>query len=302
MNRRRSRMLEPLLVLVLAAVVACKPKAAPTNASTQPTRERAVPPTRIVPASAPPSAGAVGTERRTLHVCADPNNMPFSNRARQGFENRLAEVVARSLDADLAYTFWPQRRGFLRMTLNARRCDVVMGVPVGSEGVLTTEPYYRSGYVFVYGAHAPHVSSFDAPELAALRIGVPLVADDGANPPAMAALARRHLVTNVRGYSVYGDYRRESPPSELVEAVRQNEVDLAVAWGPLAGYYAARSQPALAISPVPDGPGGPETFRFDIAMAVRRDDEPLRAELDRVIVEHRRELDAILREFRVPLL
>ncbi len=279
-GRHGSSVASALIGLMLALVVACKPKTAPGEV--------------WIPVGA--------HARRTFSVCADPNNLPFSNRAGEGFENRLAELAAHALDADVAYTFWPQRRGFLRMTLNAGHCDVVMGVPVGTERVLTTAPYYRSGYVFVYGQHAPRVRSFDAQELAHLRIGVPLVGDDGANPPPIAALARRHLVENVRGYSVYGDYRRESPPSDLIQAVRNGEVDLAVAWGPLAGYFAARSEPKLAIFPVPEGPGGPETFRFEIAMAVRHDDETLRAELDRVIVEHHAEIQAILREFHVPTL
>ena len=265
----------------------------------------APPATRQVSVSATTTASdpAVSRQRKTLFVCADPNNMPFSNRAGQGFENRIAALVAQALGAEVAYTFWPQRRGFLRSTLNASRCDVVMGVPAGTERVLTTRPYYRSSYVFVYGPHTPHVRSFDAPELAKLHIGVPLVGDDGANPPPIIALTRRHLVANLRGYSVYGDYRDESPPSALIDAVRRGDVDLAVAWGPLAGYYAAHGEPQLAVATVPEAaPDAPERFAFSITMAVRPDDATLRDELDRVLVSERSRIDAVLREFAVPRL
>jgi mxaJ protein len=263
----------------------------------------AAPPAEVTPASFAVSGGAPPPRRRVLYVCSDPNNLPLSNRRGEGFENRIASVVARALHADLAYLYWPERRGFLRMTLNAGRCDVVLGVPVGTERVLTTAPYYRSGYVFVYGARAPHVRSLAAPELSALRIGVPLVGDDGANPPPVLALVSHGLTANLRGYSVYGDYRDESPPSELVQAVRRGDVDIAIAWGPLAGYYARKSEPHLALAPLPESEAPPGlTFRFEFAMAVRKDDAPLRDELNRVLVERRQEIDRILAAFSVPRL
>lgn len=238
-----------------------------------------------------------------LRVCADPNNLPFSNERGEGFENRLATLVARALGREVRYTFWPQRRGFLRLTLNAHRCDLVMGVPLGTERVLTTVPYYRSTYVFVYGPHAPRVRSLDAPELHGLRIGVPVVGDDGANPPPVVALVEHGLVQNLRGYSVYGDYRTESPPADLVRAVRAGEVDLGIAWGPLAGYYARRGTPVLAIRALPehDAPPG-QRFTFELAMAVRKDSAELRDRLNHVIATRAREIAALLDAYGVPRL
>ncbi|HKU39317.1 MAG TPA: quinoprotein dehydrogenase-associated putative ABC transporter substrate-binding protein, partial [Polyangiales bacterium] len=232
---------------------------------------------------------------RALRVCADPNNLPFSNARGEGFENALAALLARELGAELQYTWWPERRGFLRQTLQAHRCELVLGLPAGSERVATSRPVYRSAYALVRGPRAPRLASLDAPELHALRIGVPLVGDDGANPPPVAALARRGLLHNLRGYSVYGDYGRDSPGAALLEAVHDGEVDVAVAWGPLAGYHAARL--ALPLTPLAE----PE-FAFDIALAVRREDRALLAELDRVLVARRPEIDALLDRFHVPRL
>src|SRR5579884_3825551 len=173
-----------------------------------------------------------------LRVCSDPNNMPFSNEQRQGFENRIADLVARDLGRRVEYFWAPQRRGFVRNTLRARQCDVIMGVPAGYELARPTRPYYRSSYVFVSRrGRIDSVRSFDDPRLARLRIGIQLVGSDYANPPAAQALAARHLVANVRGYTVYGDYSRPDPQRGVVDAVAKGEVDVAVVWGPLAGYY-----------------------------------------------------------------
>jgi mxaJ protein len=237
---------------------------------------------------------------RELRVCADPNNLPFSNERGEGFENRLASLIAEDLGARVTYTLSPQRRGFIRETLKAGRCDVVMGVPTKLDMLLTTKPYYRSGYVFVHAPGTARVASLDAPELRGMRIGVPLVGDDGANPPPVLALAERGLVANVRGYSVYGDYREESPPADLIRGLRRGEIDVAIAWGPLAGYYAAAA-PALELTPLPekDAPQG-LTFSFDISMGVRKGDQALAAELDGALSRRRDAIVKILDEYRVP--
>jgi mxaJ protein len=237
-----------------------------------------------------------------LRVCADGNNLPFSNRENAGFENALAELLARDLRAHLTYTWAPQRRGFFRNTLNAGVCDVVMGVPSTLDMVQTSRPYYRSSYVFVFGPRAPHVRSLAAPELRQLRIGVPVVGDDGANPPPVLALAARGLIANVRGYSVYGDYSADSPPAELIRALRRDEIDIAIAWGPLAGYYARRGQPKLDYAPIPEAeaPAG-LTFGFDISLAVRKGDTARLTELNRVLERERIPIADILARFSVPL-
>jgi mxaJ protein len=237
-----------------------------------------------------------------LRVCADPNNLPFSNRAEEGFENRLASLLAADMGAALRYTWWPQRRGFVRETLSAGRCDVIVGVPTAYERLLATRPYYRSTYVFVSRRDRPvSVRSLDDPALRRLRIGVPLVGDDYANTPPAHALGRRGIVDNVRGFSLYGDYSRPDPPAELIHAVARGDVDVAVAWGPLAGYFSLRQPGALRlvpVSPAVDPPGLP--FVYDISMGVRPGDGARKHVLERFLGRRRADIDALLAAFGVP--
>jgi mxaJ protein len=244
--------------------------------------------------------GAAGASE-PLRVCADPNNLPFSNRKLQGFENRLASLLARDLGTTVEYTWWAQRRGFLRSTLNANVCDVVVGVPAHMDAVATTAPYYRSTYVFVT-RRASHlrIRSFDDAALRRLRVGVQLVGDDGANSPPVHALGRRGIVSNLVGYTVYGDYRTDSPPAAVIRAVARGDVDVAAAWGPLAGYFAARADVPLEVTPVTPQAEGAVRQVFDIAMGVRRGDTARRERLDRFLRQRRREIDAILAEYHVP--
>ena len=252
--------------------------------------------------AAPADVPADASPGRVLRVCADPNNLPFSNERGEGFENRLAALVARELGARVEYTWWAQRRGFVRNTLRAGTCDVLMGVPTSWELVLATRPYYRSTYVFVRRADAAFdVRSFDDSVLRRLRIGVQLVGDDYTNTPPAHALGRRGFVENLRGYPIADDYARPNPPARILDALLAGEVDVAVVWGPLAGWYARRSPVPLVLTPVSpqiDVPFLP--FVFDIAMGVRRDDPALRAELDRVVTARRAEIDALLAEYGVP--
>jgi mxaJ protein len=236
-----------------------------------------------------------------LRVCADPNNLPFSNDRLEGFENRVAEVLGRALDRPVQYTWWAQRRGFVRNTLKAHRCDVIMGVPAAFEAVRTTRPYYRSSYVFV-SRRERHlaVASLDDPALARLRIGIPLVGDDGANPPPAHALGRRGLVDNVVGFPVYGDYREDSPTLGVMRALAEGQIDLAIVWGPLAGYVARRKHLPLRIVPTPARDDG-LPFAFDIALGVRKDDLALAARLDQALARRRGEIARILEDYGVPL-
>jgi len=240
---------------------------------------------------------------RELRVCADPNNLPFSNAAGEGFENRIAELLAKDLGASVHYTWWAQRRGAVRNTLGAGDCDVIPGVASSSGNSGTTDPYYRSSYVFVSRADRKlsGVSSFDDPRLRTLVIGVQLIGDDGANTPPAHALARRGMVDNVRGYMVYGDYRDRAPQSAVIDAVVAGDVDVAVVWGPTAGYFAARSPVPLRLLPVSpwlDGPQSPMVF--DISMGVRREDRTLRRELDRALARNAAAIAAVLDGFHVP--
>jgi mxaJ protein len=236
-----------------------------------------------------------------LRVCADPNNLPFSNDRGEGFENRLAEMVARDLGTRVAYTWWAQRRGFLRNTLNAGKCDVVLGVPTRLARTDTTRPYYRSTYVFV-APRRRHLGlrSLDDPALRGLRIGVQMVGDDFANSPPAHALSSRGIITNVRGYSVAGDYSQPNPPARIVEAVARGHIDTAVVWGPLAGYFAAREPEPLDVTPVLPHADPQLPFTFAISMAVRPGDEGRRKILDDFIVRRRDTIDRLLSEYHVP--
>jgi mxaJ protein len=247
-----------------------------------------------------PAAPAPTARAAPLRVCADPNNLPFSNRAGAGFENRIVQIVARQLGRTVEYHWQPQRRGFLRNGLNAGECDLVPGFASAIGGVGTTRPYYRSSYVFLARDAASLPSSLDDPRLPGLRIGVQLIGDDGANSPPAHALARRGMVANVRGYTVYGDYGQAAPQSAIVEALASGDVDVAVVWGPVAGYFAQGRH--LALSPVEpwlDGPQWPMVF--DVSMAVRKDDVALRRALDRALATNRAEVERVLAEFRVPV-
>ena len=236
-----------------------------------------------------------------LRVCSDPNNLPFSNEHREGFENKLAELLASDLHTTVQYTWWAQRRGFLRNTLNANRCDVVMGYPTDAEMARTTKPYYRSSYVFVTrAARRLRITSFNDPQLRTLRIGVQMIGDDGANSPPAHSLSRRGIVDNVVGYSVYGDYRTNSPPSAIVAAVAHGDVDVAAVWGPLAGYFATRQSEPLALTPVQPAVDAQLPQVFDISMAVRRDDTARLARLNQFIDERRADIDRVLAEYGVP--
>jgi mxaJ protein len=257
--------------------------------------------TPLAHAEPAPLARAEPAPRRQLRVCADPNNMPFSNARGEGLDNALARLVAHALDADLTYTWLPQRRGFVRNTLAAKRCDVMMEAPSGYGRAATTTPYYRSTYVFVTRKDRKlALRSFDDPALRDLRIGVQMVGDDYANTPPADALGRRGLGKNVVGYSVYGDYSSAQPLAPIVDAVVAGDVDVAIVWGPLAGWAAKHARVPLAIAPVPRLDGR-MPFVFDIGMGVRRGDRKLAEELDAVIAGHQREIAALLAQYGVPL-
>ena len=238
-----------------------------------------------------------------LRVCSDPNNLPFSNARGEGFENAIADLVARDLSKRVTYYWLPQRRGFVRNSLRLGLCDVIIGVPAGYDLVKTTQPYYRSTYVFVSRRdHRLQLGSFDAPVLRRLSIGIQITGDDYENPPAAQALAARRLAANVRGYTVYGDYSRPDPQRAIVDDVSAGRVDTAVVWGPIAGFFAAREPVALRLVPVTpsrDAAAGP--FVFDIAMGVRKDDAALQQALDRVLERRRGDIQQILRRYGVPL-
>jgi len=239
-----------------------------------------------------------------FRVCSDPQNMPFSNDRLEGFENRIATLIARDLGAAPTYIWWGQRRGFIRNTMNATleegRCDVVIGVPAQYDLVRTTRPYYRSTYVFVYPKHKGwRIASLDDPRLKKLKIGVHLLGDDYTNPPPVHELSKRGVVDNVVGFNTF--YSAENPPSAIIDAVASGKIDVAIVWGPIGGYFAARQKTPLQVTPIPSKPGD-LPFAFNMAMGVKKGNDALHARLEALLQQRRPEIEQILKDFNVPLL
>jgi len=250
----------------------------------------------------PPKQAKIPASETALRVCADPNNLPFSNSKGEGFENRIASLIAGELNVPVEYTWWAQRRGFFRNTLKAGTCDVVMGVPLSFELAATTKPYYRSTYVFVTRHdHRSDIASLDDPQLKSLKIGVQMIGDDGANTPPAHALANRGIVDNVRGFTVYGNYKDANPTENIIDAVANGDVDVAIVWGPLGGYFGAGSKVPLDIKPVTpqmDLPYLP--FVYDISVGVRRGEDELKAKIDDILARRRDDVNRILDIYHVP--
>jgi mxaJ protein len=242
-------------------------------------------------------------QTKQFRVCADPDNLPFSNRQLQGFENKIAALIAKEFGATPSYVWWGQRRGFIRNTMNAtlkeKRCDIVIGVPKGYDQVLTTKPYYRSTYVFVYPkGKGLQIQSLDDPILKKIKIGVHLFGDDYTNPPPVHELSKRGIVDNVVGFDTF--YSAQNRPSKIIDAVATGKVGVAIVWGPAAGYFAAREPIPLAMVPIPSGKTD-LPFAFDMCMGVRPGDEAMKARMEQVLDKRKVEIRKILLDYGVPL-
>ena len=238
---------------------------------------------------------AIASAAPPLKVCADPDNLPFSNRKAEGFDNKIAAVLAQELGRRVEFVWQRAGRGFVRENLNKGLCDVLVGVPAQFRPVLTTAPYYSSSYVFVTRKNSKlNIRSFDDPQLKQLKIGVQILDDDYA-PPAQA-LARRQIVANIVGFDVDG-----KEAGDIVRAVARKKVDVAIVWGPLAGYYAARQRVPLELAPVEpefDPPALP--FRFAMAVGVRKSNRALKEQLEMALVKRHAQIERILRAYSVP--
>ncbi|RCV86123.1 quinoprotein dehydrogenase-associated putative ABC transporter substrate-binding protein [Billgrantia montanilacus] len=233
-------------------------------------------------------------EREALRVCMDGNNMPFSNEAGDGFENRIAELMAEDMDVPLAYVWAPQVMGFVRNTLELRVCDVMIGAVAGYEFVQNTNEYYRSVYALVVPADSGvEATSLEDPSLQGLRLGVV------AETPPMVALRRTGAV--VVGYPLMVDTRVRAPVRDAVEDVAAGTTDGAVLWGPLAGYYASRQEPPLRVLPLVDDTSGAR-LDYRITMGIRRGEPHWKDWINDFIDRHQEEIHAILSEYGVPLL
>lgn len=239
------------------------------------------------------------TPAHALVVCADPNNLPFSNREGQGFENKLVAILAKDLHTSVQYVWWAQRRGFARNTVAQARCDMWPGVAQGVKTMKTSRPYYRSTYVFVTRAASDlRGLSLDDPRLRRLIIGVEMVGYDGVNTPPAHALAQRGLTQNIRGYMLYGDYSQPNPPAAIINAVANGSIDVALVWGPLAGYFSRHAAVPLRLQPV----ASDHEWRmaYDISVGVRRDEAELQQRIDAALETEKPAIDALLRKYQVP--
>jgi mxaJ protein len=248
-----------------------------------------------------PAVAAPPEQRTSLRVCADPDNLPYSHEDRSGFENRIAELIARDFGLPLEYAWLPDRRGFVRKTMGSGLCDLIVGVPVEFERTMNTRPYYRSSYVLVEPAsHANPPRDFADPRLREWRIGVQLVGDDLATTPPGHALARAGAVQNIVGYPIPGE---QPAAARIVQALARGELDAAFVWGPQAGYYAKHASVPLRLHYVaPPATLKEQPFAFAIAMGVRRGDKDLRDRLNDFIARRQGDIDRILAEYGVPRL
>jgi mxaJ protein len=235
-----------------------------------------------------------------LRVCADPDNLPFSNQKGEGFENKIAELIASEWKSKLQYIWYPVRRGYFRI-LNGMYCDLIIQAPGGLDMAGTTEPYYRSGYAFVTRSDSKlaDIKSLADPRLKKARIGVTLLPSDEQPPPSQA-LHHYGVVGNLKGYSAM--YNEEDRPEDVINAVAKGEVDIAIVWGPLAGYFAKRTPVPLKIHPLAERDSMADIpFRYNIGMAVRRRDRALRDSVQALIKRKEPQIQRILKEYGVPL-
>jgi mxaJ protein len=245
------------------------------------------------------SGPARGAELRELRICADPDNLPYSNERLEGFENKIADLLAKDLGAALSYYWWPHQRGLVRNTLQAGNCDALIGIPKGYDLVLWTKPYYRTGYVIAYPkSRGFQVTSLDDPILKRLRIGVHL------NTPPFEALGERGIRDNLVGYSLFFDYRvadAAERPAKVMDDLYQGAIDVAVVWGPLAGY-SARQHRASYLEMVPVQDNGAIPMTFEMSMGVKKGNKELKTLLEGALDRRQAEIRKVLEDYGVPIL
>jgi quinoprotein dehydrogenase-associated probable ABC transporter substrate-binding protein len=234
---------------------------------------------------------------KVLRVCADPRNLPFSNEKREGFENKLAELFAEKLQKKLDYMFFPQATGFVRMTLAAHRCDVIMGFPQGDDLVQGTNPYYRTAYALVVkqGSGLDEVATLEDSRLKGKHIGIV------AGTPPATNMAANGLMVNAKPYPLMIDTRIDSSAAAMIKDLMAGEIDAGILWGPLAGYYARQASPPLQVTPLIKETSGPR-LAYRIGMGVRPADQNWKRQLNRLIQENQSSINKILLDYGVPLL
>ncbi len=236
-----------------------------------------------------------------LRVCADPNKLPFSDQKESGFENEIAKLVAHDLRRNLVFVWTPERGEFLKKSINAGKCDLIVGLPASIDDVDTTVPYYRSSFVFVSRRdQTVQPRSFDDPILRKSTIGVQLLQHEGATVPTAQILLDHGLVGNIRWYRMFPDFSRTNPSFAVMEAVEKHEVDAAIVWGPVAGYYTHSEARDLVLTPLPAASKArANSLTFDIAMGVLHGNEALRRQLNSFLKIHRDDVQAILKRYGI---
>ncbi|GGF78896.1 hypothetical protein GCM10007301_43640 [Azorhizobium oxalatiphilum] len=250
-------------------------------------------------------AGAAGAaenradlvNREVLRVCSDPANMPFSNEAGRGFENKIAELVAAELKIPVEYTWFPQATGFLRNTLFAKRCDLVMGYVQGDELVLNTNPYYRSAYVLVHrkGQGLDGVDTLGDERLKTRSLGIV------AGTPPATIMAMLGLMEKATPYPLMVDRRYESPAERMIADIRAGKIDAGVLWGPIGGYFADTPGEELVVTPLVKEATGPR-MAYRITFGIRQREDEWKHVLNDIIARRQADIDAILIQYHVPLL
>ena len=238
-----------------------------------------------------------------LRVCADPDNMPLSNQKGEGYEQKIAQLIAKEWNSKVEYAWWPVRRGYFSRALNGRYCDVAMQAPAGLDMAGVTKPYFRSGYVFVTRKDSGlDLKSLADPRLKKLKIGVNLLNSDAENTPPAMALSQYGVVGNLVGFTTF--YSDSARPEDIVNAVAKKDVDVAIVWGPLAGYFAKKSAVPLTLQTLPERDSlSPDfQFQYNIGLGVRRRDQALRDSLQSTLDRKGPEIQAILKQYAVPVL
>src|SRR5215472_18268087 len=232
---------------------------------------------------------------KVLRVCADPRNMPFSNEKGEGFENKLAELFAAKLQKKLDYMYFPQATGFVRVTLGAHRCDVIMGFPQGDDLVQGTNPYYRTAYALIAkpGSGLEDVTTLEDERLKGKHIGIV------AGTPPATNMALAGLMANAKPYPLMIDTRVDSSAETMINDLTAGTIDAGVLWGPMAGFYAKKAQ--LHVTPLVKETTGPKLV-YRIGMGVRAADQNWKRQLNRLIQENQADINQILLDFGVPLL
>ncbi|MCK1636602.1 substrate-binding domain-containing protein [Bradyrhizobium sp. 157] len=234
---------------------------------------------------------------KVLRVCADPHNLPFSNDKGEGFENKIAELFAEKLHKKLDYMYFPQATGFVRMTLGAHRCDVIMGFPQGDDLVQGTNPYYRTAYALVAkkGSGLDEVTTLEDERLKGKHIGIV------AGTPPATNMAVNGLMVNAKPYQLMVDTRLESSAEAMIADLMSGKIDAGILWGPMAGFYAKKADPPLHVTPLVKEKTGPR-LAYRIGMGVRAADQNWKRQLNRLIQENQPAVNKILLDFGVPLL